>query len=84
MEMTKSKQRLLAVDGVEQRLNEYIKADTLYIHNMTQSARDGIHKIYERAVWIDSQLNDSCVVDPFFKFHFYEEADAMAFKLKWL
>ena len=81
--MTKSKQRLLAVDGVEQRLNEYIKADSLYINHMTYKARGKVHEIYERAVWIDSQLNGSCVVDPFFEFHFYEEEDAMAFKLKW-
>lgn len=81
--MTKSKQRLLAVDGVEQRLNGYTKAEPLYISQMTAGARDKIREIYERAVWIDSQLNDSCIVDPFFKFHFYEEADAMAFKLKW-
>jgi len=81
--MTKSKQRLLAVDGVEQRLNEYIKADSLYINHMTHRAREKVREIYERAVWIDSQLNGSCVVDPFFEFHFYEEEDAMAFKLKW-
>lgn len=84
MEMTKSKQRLLAINGVEQRMNEYMKAEPSYITNMTQRGRDKIHQVYERAVWIDSQLNGSCVVDPFFGFHFYEEEDAMAFKLRWL
>jgi len=81
--MTKNKQRLLAVNGVEQRLSEDIKADPSYIRNMTKRSRDKVHEIYEQAVWIDSQLNGSCVVDPFFEFHFYEEEDAMAFKLRW-
>lgn len=82
--MIKSKQRLLAVDGVELRLKEHTKADPSYITNMNQRIRDKIHEIYERAVWIDSQLNGSCVVDPFFEFHFYEDEDAVAFKLRWL
>lgn len=81
--MTKNKQRLLAVDGIEQRLIDNIKADVSYIIHMTRSGRDKLHQLYEQAVWIDSQLNDSCIVDPFFGFHFYEEADAVAFKLKW-
>lgn len=82
--MTKSKQRLLAIDGVEHRLNEYMKAEPLYVTNMTHRARERVHEIYEQAVWIDSQLSGSCIVDPFFGFHFYEEEDAMAFKLRWL
>jgi len=82
--MTKNKQRLLAVDGVEQRLSEDLKANPSYIMNMRQQGRDKIRGIYERAIWIDSQLNGSCIVDPFFGFHFYEDEDAMAFKLKWL
>jgi len=64
--MTKSKQRLLAIDGVEHRVNEYMKAEPSYVRNMTQRTRDRIHKVYERAVWIDSQLSGSCIVDPFF------------------
>ncbi len=81
--MTKSKQRLLAIDGVEQRVNAYLKSDPAHIGNMSQTSRAKLHKVYEQAVWIDSQLNGSCVVDPFFGFHFYDEADAVAFKLKW-
>ncbi len=81
--MTKNKQRLLAVDGVEVRLKEHTNADASHIGHMTQRGRDKIREVYERAVWIDSQLNGSCVVDPFFGFHFYEEEDAMAFKLRW-
>ncbi len=82
--MTKSKQRLLAIDGVEKRVNGYLKSDPTHISHMSLSGRDRINQIYEQAVWIDSQLNGSCVVDPFFGFHFYEEADAVAFKLKWV
>ena len=81
--MTKSKQRLLAIDGAEQRVNGYLKGDPTHISHMSQTGRDKIHKIYEQAVWIDSNLNGSCIVDPFFGFHFYEEEDAVAFKLKW-
>ncbi|KKK78379.1 hypothetical protein LCGC14_2844130 [marine sediment metagenome] len=81
--MTEDKQRLLAVDGVEQRLKEYINANASYISNLTQKGRDDVHQIYEQAVWIDSHLNNSCIVDPFFKFHFNEEEDAVAFKLRW-
>ena len=81
--MTKSKKRLLAVDGVELRLKEHTKADASHISNMTQRGRGKIHEIYEQAVWIDSQLNGSCIVDPFFGFHFYEDEDAVAFKLRW-
>ena len=35
------------------------------------------------AVWVDANLKGQCVIDPFFNFHFYEEEDAVAFKLKW-
>lgn len=42
-----------------------------------------IKKIYEMAVWVDANLKGQCVIDPFFNFHFYEEEDAVAFKLKW-
>ena len=81
--MTKSKQRLLAVDGVEYRVDGYLKGDPTHISNMTQTSRDRLHRIYEQAVWVDSNLNGSCIIDPFFGFHFYEEEDAVAFKLKW-
>ncbi len=81
--MIKNKQRLLAVDGIEQRLKEYTQANATHISNMTSKGRDRIREIYEQAVWIDSQLNGSCIIDPFFGFHFYEEEDAVAFKLRW-
>ena len=82
--MTTNKQRLLAIDGIEQRLKEYANADKTHIINMSRQGRDRIKKKYEQAVWIDSQLNGSCIVDPFFEFYFYEEADAVAFKLRWM
>ncbi len=81
--MTKSKQRLLAVDGVEHRVEVYLKSDPTHISHMSQQGRDKLHQIYEQAVWVDSNLNGSCIIDPFFGFHFYEEEDAVAFKLKW-
>jgi len=81
--MTKNKQRLLAIDGVEKRVDGYLNGDPTHISNMSQKSRDRLHQVYEHAVWIDSNLNGSCIVDPFFGFHFYEEEDAVAFKLKW-
>jgi len=81
--MTEDKQKLLAVDGVEQRIKEYTKVDISYIIRMDQGRRDRLRQVYEQAVWIDSQLSGSCTVDPFFGFHFYKEEDAVAFKLKW-
>ncbi len=81
--MTKRKQKLLAVDGIEKRLEQEIEVNSNYISYATSHVRDKIYDLYKKAVWIDSQLNGSCIVDPFFDFHFYEEADAMAFKLKW-
>lgn len=44
---------------------------------------EDVHSIYERAIWIDANIKGVCVVDPYFKFHFYEEEDAVAFKLRW-
>ena len=81
--MTKRKRKLLAVDGIERRLEQEIEANGNFINNETSRIRDNIYDLYKKAVWIDSQLNGSCIVDPFFGFHFYEEEDAMAFKLKW-
>ena len=76
-------ERILAVDGIEKQLEKYLNNDSNYLLSMHRQYRDQFAETYKRAVWIDSQLNGSCVVDPYFNFHFYEETDAMAFKLKW-
>ena len=81
--MSDNKKRLSAVDGVERRIKENIKSDQTYIGHSSKVLRDRIYRIYEKAVWIDSQLNGSCIVDPFLSFHFYDEEDAVAFKLRW-
>lgn len=73
--------RLLAVDGVDFRLIQY--RENVDLSTVGTTTRTKFSEIYEKAVWIDVNLNGSCVVDPFFKFHFYDEADAVAFKLRW-
>lgn len=81
--MTKNKKRLLAIDGVEARITQYLKNDSTYIAHLAYRQRVQLGGVYQKAVWVDAQLNGSCIVDPFFVFHFYEEEDAMAYKLKW-
>lgn len=75
--------RFLAVDGVEKQIERYAGGDGHYLTHAATHQREQIANIYEKAVWVDAQLNGSCIVDPFFNFHFYDESDAMAFKLKW-
>ena len=45
--------------------------------------KDHFYELYKKAVWIDRNLTGGCAVDPFFNFHFYDEEDAVAFKLRW-
>ncbi len=80
--MTNDTKKLSVIDGVEQRIKE-LKEDGTNISNLPLTSRKKIQVAYEQAVWIDANLNDSCVVDPFCGFHFYDDADAMAFKLRW-
>ena len=81
--MTENNERMLAVDGVNLRVEQQINSiDTFFTH-ATQDIKNEFAKIYARAVWVDLQLSGSCVVDPFFMFHFFEDEDAVAYKLKW-
>lgn len=81
--MTEDKQRLLAIDGVDLRVQQQIDSiDTFFTHS-TQDIKNEFANIYAKAAWIDANLNGSCVVGPFFIFHFFKEEDAMAFKLRW-
>ena len=81
--MTENKQRLTAIEGVEQQMEKRIENNGNYIEHAPRQRREWISDLYERAVWIDSNISNSCAVDPFFTFHFYDEEDAMAFKLRW-
>ena len=82
-----TKMTLTAVEWIEQRHNErievLIKEGKTYSKCANTEYMEAIHQLYEKAVWIDANTNGGCVADPFFCFHFYEEEDAVAFKLRW-
>lgn len=83
--MTKTKKT--AVEWIEQRYFEKISQ----IKEEKQGSPVRLSKLfkeetadlYEKATWIDGNVKGGCVIDPHFGFHFYEEEDAMAFKLRW-
>lgn len=76
-------ERILAVDGIEKQVDRNISSNGNYINSMHKQGRAWLKRRYELATWIDSNLNGSCMVDPFGNFHFYEESDAVAFKIMW-
>lgn len=84
-----TKRKASVVELVEERYNERILQPD-HKRMMENSPKshierfiNGIHEIYEHAAWIDANIKGGCIVDPFFGFHFYEEEDAVAFKLRW-
>ena len=69
---------MTAIDWLEKRYAE---------HGHPSDPGDEYQKvltnIYKQVVWIDANLKGGCVIDPYFKIHFYEDEDAMAYKLRW-
>lgn len=65
-----------AVDWVDMRGRE----DEKY---KAQMFRTELSLAFAKAVWVDANTEGGCVVDPSLFFHFYQEEDAVAFKLRW-
>ncbi len=81
--MTENKQRLTTIEGIEKVIDKRVEANSNYLDHLNHNYKKMISGLYDKAVWIDANIPNSCAVDPYFGFHFYDEEDAMAFKLRW-
>ena len=83
------KSKLSAVEWIDlrykERMGEQNYKEMIEVNTPTilENFINDTHTIYEEATWIDANIKGGCIVDPFFMFHFYEEEDAVAFKLRW-